>query len=72
MSIRLDSDKCWVCNPAKLKIKRYLSDTRSYFREGAWIRTGFKRFFPEIKVDPEGKLYYDLRSLTPEGVAVKA
>ncbi len=71
MSIRLDSEKCWVSNPQHLKIQRYLSDTRTYFREGSWIRNHFIGFFPDIKIDPENGLYYDLTTLSPACTAEK-
>ncbi len=71
MSIRLDTDKCWVNNPDSLKIKRYLSETRTYFREGAWIREYFSRFFPDIKVGDDGNLFFDLTSLDPVCICLK-
>ncbi len=72
MSIRFESDKCWVSNPEGLRIKRFLSDTRSYFREGSWIQGHFSYFFPGINVDAQGCLFYDLKTLQPPLTAVKA
>jgi len=65
MAIQLEKDKCIVRNPDSLRIKRYLSNTRSYFREGLWIREFFQSFFPCIKTDPTGNLYYDFQTLEP-------
>jgi len=65
MAIQIEKDKCIVRNPDSLRIKRYLSNTRSYFREGLWIRDFFLAFFPAIKTDSVGNLYYDFQTLEP-------
>ncbi|MEQ9824828.1 MAG: hypothetical protein ABQ298_10625 [Puniceicoccaceae bacterium] len=72
MSIRFDTDKCWIRDPDSLRIKRYLSETRSYFREGRWIRSCFQSFFPGIRTDDEGFLFYDLTTMDPPITAVRA
>jgi len=61
-----------MCNPESLRIKRFLSNTRSYFKEGAWIRKHFEAFFPDIAIDSEGNLYYDLKTLNPGLSCLKA
>lgn len=55
-----------------MRIKRYLSETRSYFREGRWIRSCFQSFFPGIRTDDEGFLFYDLTTMDPPITAVRA
>ena len=66
MSIVIDDTKCWLTDQSDLHVKRYLSQTRTYFREGAWIREYFKEFFPGVATDDQGELYFDLSSLDPE------
>ena len=66
MSIVIDDTKCWLTDQSDLHVKRYLSQTRTYFREGAWIREYFKEFFPGVATDDQGELYFDLSSLEPE------
>ena len=65
MPIRLEKDKCTVSHPESLRMKRYLSNTRTYFREGIWIREFFSAFFPAIRTDDQGNLFYDFSTLEP-------
>jgi hypothetical protein len=65
MAIEFVKEKCWLHDPDQLKVKRYLSDTRAYFRDGIWIRDYFDRFFPNIGIDPSKGLYYDLNTVNP-------
>ena len=68
MSIEFDDTKCWLTDQSDLHVKRYLSQTRTFFREGAWIRDYFKEFFPAVEADNQGELFFDLSSLEPECV----
>lgn len=66
MSIELDSNRSWLKNQPDLHIKRYLSQTRTYYRDGIWVRDYFKAIFPEIVADSQNELFYDLNSLDPK------
>jgi hypothetical protein len=66
MAIEFEKEKCWLHDPDHLRVKRYLSSTRAYFREGIWVRDYFERFFPNIGIDPEKGLYFDLNTVSPE------
>ena len=68
MSIEFDDTKCWLTDQSDLHVKRYLSQTRTFFREGAWIRDYFKEFFPAVEADNQGELFFDLSSLEPDCV----
>jgi hypothetical protein len=72
MEIEFEGNKCWVQDASNVQLKRYLSKTRLYYRDGAYLREYFKALFPEIKSGPDGDLYYDLSTLEPEVVYSEA